>query len=913
MVSATTGASLPLSINSFIRDGNDSSAITSLVASGNRFYGSGYTYSRTTGTLEGAFKADWNGDLEWMEDCHGDTYSVFPTSSAVYVAGHPHYCGNVGGFPQTNPWTFQRGLAFSPDTRGTISREPLGYTNFEGKPRPDLLHFFPYMNAGTYTGQNQGPWSVTGTDDYVSYAGEFTTVNGTAQQGIVRFARKAIAPKADAPTPLSPLVPHVRALAGGKASISWPAVADRDDPVLDYRLVRDGVSAGIYSTTARSSWWRKPYMTYIDSGLVPGQTYTYQVRAADPTNARFGPRVSFTYNPGQTLGSYDAAVLADGPKYFYPLDDASVGTVVDVGNGLNGTGTSGTTTGVPGAIAGQSGTAFRFNASTVGTPTLEQSTNWFSVEAWFKTTSTRGGKIIGFGNSKTGSSATYDRHVYLTNDGRVYFGVNPAAIRTVNSVAGFNNGQWHHVVATLGNDGQKLYVDGQLAGSSATNFAGRNYEGYWRIGGDALSGWPNNPLDSNLAGDIDQVAIYPTTLAASRITAHYTTGKSGQLPNQAPTASFTATTSNLTVSANGTQSSDPDGTIAGYAWTFGDGATATGATTSHAYATAGTYTVKLVVTDDDGTSSVAATRTVTVQTANQAPTASFTLSSNGLTVAANGSASSDPDGTITGYAWDFGDDSNGSGATPTHTYAAAGTYVVKLTVTDNQGGTATRSQAVTVPTGVAPFGLDEFNRSVSGGWGSADVGGAWTVSSAGAFSVSGGSGRMLLATAGAQRSANLTGASADSADVSMVTALDKPGTGGGTYVTVSGRRIDAVNDYRLTIKALSTNRVTVAVGALKGSATVVQFGNTITLPGNYTAGDPINVRFQVTGTNPTTVRARVWLAGQPEPSGWTVSATDSYAELQKAGHFGITGYLSGSATNAPVTVEIRRLEITAVP
>ena len=65
----------------------------------------------------------------------------------------------------------------------------------------------------------------------------------------------------------------------------------------------------------------------------------------------------------------------------------------------------------------------------------------------------------------------------------------------------------------------------------------------------------------------------------------------------APTASFTATASALTASVDGTASTDPDGTITGHAWEFGDGGTATGATAQHTYATAGTYTIRLTVGD----------------------------------------------------------------------------------------------------------------------------------------------------------------------------------------------------------------------------------------------------------------------------------------------------------------------------
>ena len=69
--------------------------------------------------------------------------------------------------------------------------------------------------------------------------------------------------------------------------------------------------------------------------------------------------------------------------------------------------------------------------------------------------------------------------------------------------------------------------------------------------------------------------------------------------NLAPVASFTFNCTNLACSFDGTGSTD-DGTIVGYAWTFGDGASGTGVTTTHTYAAAGTYTVTLTVTDDAG-------------------------------------------------------------------------------------------------------------------------------------------------------------------------------------------------------------------------------------------------------------------------------------------------------------------------
>jgi serine protease len=89
-------------------------------------------------------------------------------------------------------------------------------------------------------------------------------------------------------------------------------------------------------------------------------------------------------------------------------------------------------------------------------------------------------------------------------------------------------------------------------------------------------------------------------------------------------------------------------------------------------------------------------------TTNNPPTASFTKTATNLAVSVNGSASSDPDGDPLTYAWTFGDGATGSGVTASHTYAAAGTYTIGLTVNDGRGGSNTTSQSVTVATGGDP-------------------------------------------------------------------------------------------------------------------------------------------------------------------------------------------------------------------
>ena len=84
---------------------------------------------------------------------------------------------------------------------------------------------------------------------------------------------------------------------------------------------------------------------------------------------------------------------------------------------------------------------------------------------------------------------------------------------------------------------------------------------------------------------------------------------------------------------------------------------------------------------------------------NQSPSASFTTGTSGLTATFDASSSNDPDGTIAGYAWSFGDGTTGNGVNPSHTYATSGTYNVTLTVTDDNGASANTSDSVMVDDG----------------------------------------------------------------------------------------------------------------------------------------------------------------------------------------------------------------------
>jgi PKD repeat protein len=1165
-VDATTAALLPLSAAPFVAVGYPGDgAVTSIQVDEDSVYVSAYTFGRIGGTLEGVARIGFDGNVVWIQDCHGDTYSVFVTEDVVYAASHSHHCANVpGGFAQTDPqadWRYFHSMAWGKEVAGTLKTEYVGYTHFAGQPSPNMLHWFPQYNVGTYTGQNQAAWSLSGNADYVVSGGEFPTVGGRAQQGLVRFARKGVGSNTDGPVDTgSKSIPRVTSPAPNTALVTWGTNWDRDNEYITYNVIRNGnLTTPAYSITVSSKEWSRPDLSWIDTNptqdLIAGQLVRYRIFAVDPDGNESRSDTVNLVGGLATSGSIDdyaASVLSDGPMHYWRLNEPAGSTAAADYTGLDPlTLTGAVTRDIPGALQGNSATRFPGAATATGyNTTARYGPMWYTVEAWFRGGATMAGKLIGYGNVQTGSSATStkDRALYIGSNGTVNFGDRQYSTNvTVTSPGTYRDNNWHQAVGVVGDSGMFLYVDGVLVGQNLSTRYGQNFSGYWRVGGDSVSGFSNAPSNGFFNGELDEVAVYKKALTGNQIRNHflasarafnvptdtygaavynagpseywrfgetsgttaadssgngatgtytnnptlggpsavnvgsdrsagfdgsndfvagpnqpaaaqlapdvystqlwfrttstaggrlvgfgnsrtatlsttrdrqiymgtdgklrfavqpfgqnvviesvnayndgawhqvvatqgntgmalyvdgtrvasgpqvqarqYTTGTNlftgywrvggdsvtgfpgaganyfngsiddvaiytkaltenqveamyvaggGTTPNDPPVAVLGSTPSGLNVNFSSAGSNDPDGAITGYDWTFGDGGTSTQPNPSHLYAAAGTYPVSLKVTDNAGATDTA-NGSVTVSVANQQPVATWTSTAAGLTVTFDSTGTNDPDGSIAGYLWSFGDGGTSTEANPVHPYAFEGTYPVNLTVTDNVGATGSQTSSVQVfnppPAGI--IAQDTFTRTVTNGWGAADTpgGATWTPNGPTTlFQVNNGSGVLRMATAGSGPRAQLTTASTGDSDVTVKVSFDKLANGGGAFVSV-GSRATGNNSYRAKVKVDATGRVTLYLVRVDPAETTL---TSILLPAGtltYAAGEQLNLRLQTQGASPTTLRAKVWRVGTGEPVAWTLTASDSGAALQGPGSFTLVAYLSGSATNAPV-------------
>ena len=508
VVNNSTGANVRTYPNFFIPR---TSVVKSIDSDASSFY------IGNEGTGGGVFDGRARLDLTtynqvWRDTCLGATQDVDIYGATLYAAHHAHDCSGMNAF-----------------TDG--SRMHLSAQSING-PSP-MYQWNPNTNDGQ--GEGIGPRTLAhttnGSGDFLWVGGEFTTVNGRAQQSLTRFG-----PGPGTQGPGTPQFVSAESRASGQNTVRWQSTSDNDDSELTYRVYRNGSTTALATVQSSSRWWDLPQASFTDTTAVPGTTYTYRVQATDPNGHTGALSAAVQITTASSAAAYPALVRADGASLYWRLGDP-LPAAADSSNGNKmGLASKGPRiSGTAGALRSDSNRAATFDGvddmiygqQRINAPGV------FSAETWFKTDTTSGGKILGFGNGQprrrddlTGYSNTYDRHVYMTNAGNLVFGTwSSGAARVVTTPARYNDNAWHHVVATQGPAGMVLYVDGVRVAAN-TVAANQASVGSWRIGGDTLaSTWPNAPASRHFRGSIDEFAVYPTALTAAQVAAHNQLGR----------------------------------------------------------------------------------------------------------------------------------------------------------------------------------------------------------------------------------------------------------------------------------------------------------------------------------------------------------------------------------------------------
>jgi PKD repeat protein len=498
--------------------------------------------------------------------------------------------------------------------------------------------------------------------------------------------------------------------AGQQDTFSAAGSSATGGTIVDYKWDLDG--NGTYETDTGTTQTVKK--TFAATG-----TYAIGLQVTDSHGATATSTLSVTaLNHG--VSRYPDSILATPSLlHYYRLDETSGSSIADSKGNVPGTLTE-ADLGVPGAVNGDPGTAAGFTGdgdvlegkpgSSGAIPMDLSAQTAITVEFWLK--------WDGYGNNDSLAmelTSNYNEHTggfIVDPDAAAFggtFGVGIGVGGSRNSVffARPSAKAWHHYALVIDPtqpaatqitpyvDGQAVSYQKESSGTGAGNFANSTLYLFSRAG-TSLFG----------SGSLDELAIYRGVLSQSVVQEQFTSNG----PEPRPVASFTASPNppkaGQTVTLNGSGSHYSGGSIVKYEWDLnGDGTyeTSTGSTptTTTSFATAGTYTVGLKVTDSDGAID---SKTEQISVGDFPPVARLNASPNpaltGQTVTLNAGESTDQ-GTITDYKWDL--DGSGAYATDTATnpsvttsFQAIGLHTVGVKLTDSQGLTATTTIKVTV-------------------------------------------------------------------------------------------------------------------------------------------------------------------------------------------------------------------------
>lgn len=260
IVNATTGAAFATPASAAIPEKTDDcdSRVKDLEVQGNKVFvanaGSGI------GCYDGVLAADvTTGKLLWQNNCLGATEALKVLGNWLYKGSHAHDCSKDGGFPDK-----------------TGMHHLLVENTADGKLGP----WFPNTDAGGET--LVGPLAFASGGNDLWAGGDFTAVNGVAQQGLTRFTNAPGGAR-----PALPAMPKVSSSRANKVTISFATVVDLDNTVLTYTLYRGTTRIGSWSRYSYP-WTNPTTITTTDTGLSSRQTLAYHVEVTDGRNLTKG-------------------------------------------------------------------------------------------------------------------------------------------------------------------------------------------------------------------------------------------------------------------------------------------------------------------------------------------------------------------------------------------------------------------------------------------------------------------------------------------------------------------------------------------------------------------------------------------------------------------------------------------------
>lgn len=201
---------------------------------------------------------------------------------------------------------------------------------------------------------------------------------------------------------------------------------------------------------------------------------------------------------------------------------------------------------------------------------------------------------------------------------------------------------------------------------------------------------------------------------------------------------------------------------------------------------------------------------------------------------------------------------------------------------------------------------DAFGRTVSNGWGSADLGGAWTTSGgvAGDYAVASGVGTHAVTAAATSRLTYLNGLSLGDVDVVVTVSLAVTNITGAPAEPANIALRGSGSDYVMVRLQIETDE-SVKIGILTAAGAVLVAPATVTGL-THTSAQALRVRAVAEGQ---TVKARVWAASGSEPATWHATATGTTAQVPAAGYVGVRSGLATGNTNAPLTFSYDNFEV----